>query len=90
MIRHDQTNKGVAQMLIDMSLEEWLPVSLGVIFQPPGPTYERAVVEQNREPPARARRPTCRALISKGQTWRSTNSRTKSEATGEPPFQSLA
>jgi 2-oxoglutarate ferredoxin oxidoreductase subunit beta len=68
VIRHDQTNKGLAQMLIDMEIENGFPVALGVIFNHPRPTFERAVVEQNREA-AHGKTPDLQKLVAKGQTW---------------------
>jgi 2-oxoglutarate ferredoxin oxidoreductase subunit beta len=68
VIRHDQTNKGLAQMLIDMEIENGFPVALGVIFNHPRPTFERAVAEQNREA-AQGKTPDLQKLVAKGQTW---------------------
>ncbi len=68
VIVHDERNKGVAQMLIDMKLEDGFPVALGVIYQDPAPTFEAAVVAQNAAA-AKGKVPDLQALISKGQTW---------------------
>jgi 2-oxoglutarate ferredoxin oxidoreductase subunit beta len=68
VIVHDETNKGVAQMLIDMSQADGLPIALGVIYQNPAPTFDSAVIEQNSAV-AKGRKPDLQALISKGQTW---------------------
>ena len=68
VIVHDETNKGVAQMLIDMRLEDGFPMALGVIYQDPAPTFDSAVVEQNLAA-AKGKSPDLQALISKGQTW---------------------
>src|SRR5579862_4552756 len=46
---HDQTNRGVAQMLIDMSVENGMPVALGVIYNSPAPTFEGAIIEQSSQ-----------------------------------------
>lgn len=66
--RHDQTNHGLAQMLIDLSPQHGMPVALGVIYDHPRPTYDRAVVEQN-EAAAKGKKPDLQALVAKGQTW---------------------
>jgi len=68
VIVHDETNHGVAQMLIDMKLEQGLPIALGVIYQDPAPTYDSAMVEQNLAA-GKGKTPNLQALISKGQTW---------------------
>ena len=68
VIVHDETNKGVAQMLIDMRLEDGFPMALGVIYQDPAPTFEGAVIEQNLAA-SKGKTPNLQALISKGQTW---------------------
>jgi len=68
VIVHDETNHGVAQMLIDMRLEQGLPIALGVIYQDPAPTYDSAVTEQNLAA-GKGKAPDLQALISKGQTW---------------------
>lgn len=68
VIVHDETNKGVAQMLIDMPFPAF-PIALGVIYCDPAPTYESAVVAQNAEV-AKGKTPDLNALLAKGQTWR--------------------
>ena len=68
VIMHDQTNKGVAQMLIDMMPEEDFPVALGVIYNHPRPTFERVVAAQNAEA-AKGKTPNLQKLVAKGQTW---------------------
>jgi 2-oxoglutarate/2-oxoacid ferredoxin oxidoreductase subunit beta len=68
VIVHDQTNKGIAQMLIEMEVENGFPVALGVIFNHPRPTFERAVVDQNRAA-AEGKKPDLQKLVAKGQTW---------------------
>ena len=64
---HDETNKGIAQMLIDMGMPEF-PVALGVIYADPAPTFESAVVAQARALSA-GKSPDLNKLIRKGQTW---------------------
>ncbi|PZO91206.1 MAG: 2-oxoacid:ferredoxin oxidoreductase subunit beta [Sphingomonas sanxanigenens] len=68
VIVHDQTNKGVAQMLIDMDAEAGFPVALGVIFNHSRPTFERAVETQNSAA-AEGKVPDLQKLVAKGQTW---------------------
>jgi 2-oxoglutarate ferredoxin oxidoreductase subunit beta len=63
---HDPTNRSIAHMLIEMP--EGFPVALGVIYEDPAPTFESAVVEQNRVA-ASGKTPDLQALVSKGQTW---------------------
>ena len=65
---HDETNRGIAQMLVDMRLDQGLPIALGVIFQSPAPSFESAVVEQNCQA-AQGKKPDLQALIGKGQNW---------------------
>ena len=43
-------------------------VALGVIYDHPRPTFERAVVAQNAEA-AKGKTPDLQKLVSKGQTW---------------------
>ena len=66
VITHDPTNRGIAAMLILMP--ESFPVALGVIYENPAPTFESAVVEQNKAA-ASGKTPDLQALVSKGQTW---------------------
>jgi 2-oxoglutarate ferredoxin oxidoreductase subunit beta len=67
VIVHDPKNKGIAAMLIEMP-NEGFPVALGVIYEDPRPTFEAAVLEQNREA-ASGKTPDLQKLVSKGQTW---------------------
>ncbi len=53
-------------MLIE--LPPSFPVALGVIYEDPAPTFESAVVEQNKAA-ASGKTPDLQALVSKGQTW---------------------
>jgi 2-oxoglutarate/2-oxoacid ferredoxin oxidoreductase subunit beta len=66
VIVHDPTNRGIAAMLI--LLPEGFPVALGVIYENPAPTFESAVIEQNKAA-ASGKQPDLQALVSKGQTW---------------------
>ena len=68
VIVHDQTNKGIAQMLIEMEVEQGFPVALGVIYNHPRPTFERAVQDQNSAA-SEGKKPDLQKLVAKGQTW---------------------
>src|SRR6478672_3062780 len=57
---------GVAKMLIDMSVENGMPVALGVIYNSPAPTFEGAIVEQSSQA-AQGKKADLQALIAKGQ-----------------------
>ena len=67
VIVHDQTNRAVAHMLVEMPLGSF-PVALGVIYNDPAPTFESAVVAQNAEA-AKGKKPDLQKLLSQGQTW---------------------
>ena len=64
---HDETNRTIAQLLIELPLGSF-PVALGVIYCDPAPSYELAVIDQNRTA-AQGKKPDLAALIAKGQTW---------------------
>jgi 2-oxoglutarate ferredoxin oxidoreductase subunit beta len=66
VIVHDPRNKGIAAMLIEMP--QSFPVALGVIYEDPAPTFEGAVIEQNKAA-ASGKKADLQALVSKGQTW---------------------
>jgi 2-oxoglutarate ferredoxin oxidoreductase subunit beta len=66
VIVHEPKNKGIAAMLIEMP--QGFPVALGVIYEDPAPTFESAVVEQNKAA-ASGKTPDLQKLVSKGQTW---------------------
>jgi len=66
VIVHDQTNRGIAHMLIELG--EGFPVALGVIYDDPRPTFESAVVAQNKAV-SEGKTPDLQKLVSKGQTW---------------------
>jgi 2-oxoglutarate ferredoxin oxidoreductase subunit beta len=68
VIVHDPKNKGMAAMLIEMRQDEGFPVALGVIYEDPRPTFEEAVIEQNKAA-ASGKKADLQALVSKGQTW---------------------
>jgi len=67
VIVHDPTNRQVAAMLILMP-QDGFPIALGVIYEDPRPTFESAVIEQNKAA-ASGKSPDLQALVSKGQTW---------------------
>ena len=67
VIVHDPHNKAVAHMLIDMPIGSF-PMALGVIYDHPRPTFERAVREQ-QEGAAAGKSADLQALVSRGQTW---------------------
>jgi 2-oxoglutarate ferredoxin oxidoreductase subunit beta len=58
----------MAAMLIEMRQDEGFPVALGVIYEDPRPTFEAAVIEQNKAA-ASGKKADLQALVSKGQTW---------------------
>ena len=64
---HDPRNRQLAAMLILMPLEGF-PMALGVIYEDPAPTFEAAVIEQNKAA-ASGKKADLQALVSKGQTW---------------------
>lgn len=68
VITHDVTNRGLAMMLVDMTLDDGFPMALGVIFDHPRPTFDRAVIDQNAKL-SEGKKPDLQALLSKGQTW---------------------
>ena len=67
VIVHDETNKSIAQMLVDMPFPA-MPVAMGVVYCDPAPTFEAAVTDQNRELSV-GKTADLNALIRKGQTW---------------------
>ena len=64
---HDQTNRGLAHMLVEMPFGEF-PMALGVLYDDPAPTFDSAIVEQNRQAAAN-KIPDLQKLMSQGQTW---------------------
>ncbi len=67
VIVHDQTNRSVAHMLVEMPFGPF-PMALGVIYDDPMPTFDSAVVEQHQKL-AEGKTPDLQKLVSKGQTW---------------------
>jgi 2-oxoglutarate/2-oxoacid ferredoxin oxidoreductase subunit beta len=64
---HDPTNRSIAHMLVELPTEGF-PVALGVLYEDPRPTFESAVIEQNKAA-ASGKAPDLQALVAKGQTW---------------------
>lgn len=64
---HDETNRTLAQLLIEMPMGEF-PVALGVIYCDPAPSFETAVIEQARQLSA-GKQADLNSLIRKGQSW---------------------
>jgi 2-oxoglutarate ferredoxin oxidoreductase subunit beta len=68
VLTHDPKNRTLAQLLIEMPASAGFPVALGTIYEDPAPTFESAVVEQNRTA-AMGTKPDLQALVAKGQSW---------------------
>ncbi len=64
---HDETNRAIAQLLIDMPAPSF-PIALGVIYCDPLPPYEGAVAEQAQKVAATKTRD-LQKLLSGGETW---------------------
>ncbi len=64
---HDQTNRSIAHMLIEMPFGEF-PMALGVLYDDPAPTFENAVVAQNAAA-SEGKVADLQKLVAKGQTW---------------------
>jgi 2-oxoglutarate ferredoxin oxidoreductase subunit beta len=64
---HDETNRMLAQLLIDMPFGEF-PMALGVLYCDPAPSFEIAVIDQNHAV-AKGKKADLNALIRKGQSW---------------------
>ncbi|HEX8418994.1 MAG TPA: 2-oxoacid:ferredoxin oxidoreductase subunit beta [Sphingomonas sp.] len=64
---HDQANRGLAHMLVEMPFGEF-PMALGVLYDDPAPTFDSAVIVQNAEAAA-GKKPDLQKLLSQGQTW---------------------
>lgn len=63
---HNQANRMIAHLLVEMG--EGFPVALGVIYDDPKPTFDSAVVEQNRTA-SEGKVADLQKLVAKGQTW---------------------
>ena len=64
---HDVTNRTMAHLLVEMEFGAF-PMALGVLLDDPAPTFDSAVVEQNRAA-SEGKRADLQSLLSKGQTW---------------------
>ncbi|HPU14489.1 MAG TPA: 2-oxoacid:ferredoxin oxidoreductase subunit beta [Polymorphobacter sp.] len=64
---HDQTNRGLVQMLLELPFGDF-PMVLGIIYQDPKPSFEAQVVAQNTAVAA-GKKADLNALIRKGQSW---------------------
>lgn len=64
---HDETNRSIAHMLVEMKFGEF-PMALGVLYNDPAPTFDDAVIEQNRAA-SEGKTPDLANLLKKGQTW---------------------
>lgn len=65
---HDETNRTIAQMLIELS-GEGMPVVVGVIYCDPAPSYEQIVHQQEADVTAKKGRGDLNALMRAGRTW---------------------
>lgn len=65
---HDETNKAVAQMLVEMPFGPF-PVALGVLYCDPAPTFESAVMAQAKDVAAKRGTADFNKLLCDGQTW---------------------
>ena len=67
VVVHDQTNRGLAHMLVEMPFGAF-PMALGVLYDDPAPTFDSAIIEQNRAASV-GKTPDLQKLLSQGQTW---------------------
>ncbi|HWU96110.1 MAG TPA: thiamine pyrophosphate-dependent enzyme, partial [Sphingomonas sp.] len=67
VIVHNVTNRAIAHMLVEMPFGPF-PMALGVLYDDPAPTFESAVVAQNRAA-SEGKAADLQKLVSKGQTW---------------------
>ncbi|MBB3763284.1 2-oxoacid:ferredoxin oxidoreductase subunit beta [Sphingomicrobium lutaoense] len=67
---HDPKNRSMALMLAEMPADIF-PVALGILYEDPAPTFDSAVVEQNRSV-AEGKNADLQALVAKGQSWQVT------------------
>ena len=67
VIVHDETNKSVANMLIDMPFPEF-PVALGVIYCDPASSFDEAMSAQETKLKA-GKTADLNALLRRGQSW---------------------
>ena len=67
IVVHDQTNRGLANMLVEMPFGTF-PMALGVIYDDPAPTFDGAVAIQNAQA-SQGKTPDLQRMLAKGQTW---------------------
>ena len=65
---HDQTNRTIAQMLVDLDRTEF-PVALGVIYADPVPSFEKEVHAQAETVREKMGSGDLNTLIRQGRTW---------------------
>jgi 2-oxoglutarate/2-oxoacid ferredoxin oxidoreductase subunit beta len=68
LLVHDQTNKVMANMLVDLDRTAF-PVALGVIYADPVPSFEEAVHTQAADVQKKIGKGNLNALIRQGRTW---------------------
>jgi 2-oxoglutarate ferredoxin oxidoreductase subunit beta len=64
---HDETNRTIAQLLLDMPFGAF-PIALGVLYCDPAPAFDTSVVAQNAKAAVGKVRD-LNALLRKGDTW---------------------
>ena len=64
---HDIANRSLAHMLVEMRFGEF-PMALGVLYDDPRPTFDDAVVAQNKAA-SEGKSADLGKLLAKGQTW---------------------
>lgn len=67
VIVHHVANRAVAHMLVEMPFGPF-PMALGVLYDDPAPTFDSAVVAQNKAA-SEGKKPDLQKLVAKGQTW---------------------
>ena len=67
LVVHDQTNRGLAHMLVEMPFGAF-PMALGILYDDPAPTFDSAIIEQNARA-SEGKKPDLQKLVSQGQTW---------------------
>jgi len=67
VIVHNVHNRAIAHMLVEMPFGPF-PMALGVLYDDPAPTFEGAVVAQNKAA-SEGKKPDLQKLVAKGQTW---------------------
>jgi 2-oxoglutarate/2-oxoacid ferredoxin oxidoreductase subunit beta len=67
VIVHNVINRSIAHMLVEMRFGEF-PMALGVLYDDPRPTFNDAVVAQNKSA-SEGKTADLNKLLGKGQTW---------------------